>query len=282
MMVGRSVVALLFAMPLAGCATILGIGDLDAGPLGPSDAGGGFEAGDAPGFEAGGPDAACNPFDIGDAGGNVCLLPDGSSCAVSSSDSCGLTSGACLPAPVDTSKLSWVPPRPRMAACTSAELDAYVAACYGGTVAQCDAFRNAPGNATCAVCLTVSNPTAAAASVSFPIGESFLGTPNYGGCIALVDPCNEACAQDVFKWTQCQAVSCYDSCSADRDAGPTERAMCTDSAQYCPCYGYASAGGACFQALARAGMPAARCIPSATASLEQNARTVAEVFCTDE
>jgi hypothetical protein len=279
---GRALVGALVAGLVGGCADILGIGDLDAGALA-VEAGPDATVPEAGPVDAGTGEGACMPIAVPDAGTGVCQGPDGGVCTPSITDTCGADAGGtCGPSPIDAAALAWLPPRPRQAACTDAQITTYVTACIDGTPQACSAFLGGAGNAGCGACITDQTTTAAPASVSFPLQPpSLISGPNFGGCIALLEPCNLACAESVFLWTQCEALSCTPTCSgAGTSSG--EITGCITAAGACPCYQYVVAGQACFAEILARRSAAVSCIPSAASTIEDYASRVAHAFCTLE
>jgi hypothetical protein len=87
-----------------------------------------------------------------------------------------------------------------------------------------------------------------------PLLNSGFAAINTPACIALLEPCNEQCARDVWTGLSCQLTACS-GCQATSVA---EAEGCASSAASCACSPYA-AKATCSQQLTGANHPASVC-----------------------
>ena len=109
--------------------------------------------------------------------------------------------------------------------CSSAQLQAFDAACSGtdATVATCKAFRQ--NNASCAACLITDDTSPGYGAV---IRYHNLAAYNVAGCVVLEDPSQLTCAKRIEAYFDCLDTACSkcgsdqaatDACTAAADAG---------------------------------------------------------------
>jgi hypothetical protein len=207
-------------------------------------------------------DVACLPV-VFDAGSAIACPPaDGASCFAQA-----------LPG----FQPMWVPPRPTISPCTSTQISTFVADCLGTGMASCSTFQMDPTNASCLNCLNtpLSTPSAPQ-SVYGPLlqGMNF-ALLNIGGCIALTDPCQLACAEVWEAKTQCEVAACGSVCPVTDATSGAAYEACISEADGCSCLPQASEAEACEQALLIG--PAAECFPNM--SFVASAQILGMLFC---
>jgi len=256
---GMALAAPLFAaIATGGCGTLLGIGDLEAGP---ADA-----ATDAP--TAPDRDARTTPdHDAHTAlDGDARTVADGgchpvsvASAAPTDAAACGpMEAGACGPGQVSASSLKFVSPPAHMNVCTKAEVEDFYTACFNASShsssVACNAFQNDAGTAPCFGCIvSFAGASTYGAFVDYLTTNS--GYVNTGACIAALDPCNIACAEMTQLKEQCLYAACASCTTLDQTNA------CTEQAGTCPCGVYDEATNVCWAALIAAASPAAGCLP---------------------
>jgi hypothetical protein len=170
--------------------------------------------------------------------------------------------GTCAPSAILPTQLQWIPPNAPQSACTSAEI-ANIST--GGTISQ-----------ACSECLySYVGMSSYGPIIQFPqvVFDVWTQT-NFGGCIALVDPCNLACAKALFAATLCTTTSCLPKCPGDTEESYDELSTCASSeALDCPCTELAASAESCIKALFAENSPATKCLPElgTTASEEEQA-----------
>jgi hypothetical protein len=124
---------------------------------------------------------------------------------------CPMGDSGCYPQDVTAFGPNWVPPLGHnLGLCTTAQIADYWGQCLGST--QSASCPNWPTeNAGCYACLvTPSSASHWGALVAYGTTMPAL-SPNIGGCIALAEPCNLACASDVEAAQQCENAACNPS-----------------------------------------------------------------------
>jgi hypothetical protein len=162
-----------------------------------------------------------------------------------------------------------VPPRAPRASCTAPQIAAIYDACYGPLASDgaCGTFTAA--DETCRSCVTTSVTDGLYGPVIVGPKGFDLNTP---GCIALVEPCNQPCAQAIQAHFACRTASC-DGCKPGEDDG----GLCEHAASSCACQKYAVQAQHCADnILANAG-PAGPCLEAP--SFESAFKRIAAVFC---
>ena len=158
--------------------------------------------------------------------------------------------GTCSPQPVPSGSITWHPPQQQLGACTPAQVTALLDGCLGpaSTMASCSTFASSDGGLACENCM-ITQLASGTYGTLFQDGDVlFL---NIGGCIALVDPCNQACAQAEEAAELCNVASCTAVCLP---ANPTTADLnafngCTQASDTCSCNGYNNARTECADAL---------------------------------
>jgi hypothetical protein len=250
------------AVLLAACSNVLGIHDItpqqDAGT---DDAVDHVDAG-LP-HDATAPDAhddgSRGDADAGVVDGAQSDGGDGATCVVVASEpiptnggaACPSETGGCYPHDLSSWSPSWNPPfGAKQGACTDQQITDYYDACRGSneTQALCTAFGQNVQNATCIACMETPVYAAHYGVVVLDMQTNWL---NIAGCIALVEPCNLACAQAINGIAQCLTAACEPSCTS------AELQQCElDSAESCPtCEGF-YVNTPCYTELQTAGHPA--------------------------
>jgi hypothetical protein len=231
------------------CSTILGLGDIrESACIGDATAcdGGDDVAGDtsdAP-IDAR-PDVPCMPVTVADAAPATSCAP--------------VEAGACAPSALDGGVV-WIPPRIIHGACTTAQIDAFYAACVGPnrTDSMCSAYERDQATAACYGCIVsdIASPKLGPVVIFAVDGGGFITDLNVGGCIAALDPCNEACGRAVQRYVLCKFAACPAQCFP-----ASALAACAAQAATCPCADLYTAAEDCANVLTSMGSPAAVCDP---------------------
>jgi hypothetical protein len=122
-------------------------------------------------------------------------------------------------------------------------VDALILDCVSGTdggAATCSAFLSDPANEACEACMLTADTSEFYGPIIVYTDYSLL---NIGGCIAVVDPCQEACAEAVESNEVCPASACVPACP--NNASAAEIASCSDVARTCSCLAEATRTAAC-------------------------------------
>ena len=237
---------------LLACSSILGLGDIrESACVGAGAAAGSCDGGDdgtLDAADAGPPDApaevACMPVSVPDAAVTASCAP--------------VEAGACAPSGFDGGGIDWIPPRVIPGACTLAQIDAFYAACVGPnrSNAMCMAFEHGATTSTCYGCIVTdfSQPTLGPLIIFNVPNGGFITEVNVAGCMAVLDPCNEACARAVQRQLRCKFATCPSSCFP-----ASGLAACADQAQSCPCADVYAAAKVCADALTAMGGPSSAC-----------------------
>jgi hypothetical protein len=191
---------------------------------------------------------------------------------------CSSTTGSCYPHSVTSLSPTWVPPLgSHTGACTAKQISAYFDACLGPNAsnATCGTFTNAPSNAACVSCIDTPDT---ATSFGALIDNGVVVYVNLGGCVALVEPCNLACAQAFQAVAQCTTTACAPNlyCTNANSYSACEQAAQGGS---CACDGFVAAG-ACMNSIAAAGHPAyTTCFGSQPSDFQATYTAVATFIC---
>jgi hypothetical protein len=248
------------AAGLLACSTILGLGDIRESACLGSDAGdcdgGGDASSDTP-LEAAAdtaPEVACMPVSVTDAAVT-------SSCAP-------IEAGACAPSGFDGGGIDWIPPRVIPGACTIAQIDAFYDACVGPnrTNSTCTAYEHGAATSICYSCIVTdfTQPMLGPLIIFDVPNGGFITELNIAGCIAVLDPCNEACARAVQRQLRCTFETCPSTCFP-----ASGLAACADQAKMCPCADVYAAAKSCADILTAMGGPSTPCDPAGIQFLQQ-------------
>ena len=200
--------------------------------------------------------------------------PDTGSIACASADG-----ASCPPEPVAASSLTWRPPRKDLGACTAAQVSAFLDACINAssTTAACNAYIQSDGGVRCFNCLYTDVTSTAFGPI---VAGSTIELLNTGGCIALVDPCNIACAMVDEQGAVCSLASCGSACAPD--ASPSQQyadyLACANEATRCSCLGPHTALGACANTLSSE-RSLAPCYGIGASSFGSAVAAIAGLFC---
>jgi hypothetical protein len=166
---------------------------------------------------------------------------------------CPSDASACFPGDVTAFTPRWVEPfsgAPHANACTTQQIAAALADCFGSSTSACGAWRSAAAaNETCYGCLLtdVSAPRYGAL-----IGSGAYSQINFATCIALAEPCNQPCAAAILAYIECDLDACdplHGACAVTDQASLTRYDGCISAANTtCGCAGF-SAATECFTAL---------------------------------
>jgi hypothetical protein len=180
----------------------------------------------------------------------ACALIDAPAPPVHGGGACSLDASSCSPGNESAFSAGAPPPpvsaTPYPGLCTSQQIGSLYQSCIGSsaTTSACNSF--VASNGACSNCVL----TAATASKWGPlvlVNDSFL--INIGECIALVEPCNAACAAAYVDLNECQIAACTTGPGCD-DAGAPAILACTNEAVTCTsCSGFAGAAAACESAM---------------------------------
>jgi hypothetical protein len=222
-------------------------------------------------------DAACDPIDAGEGMGASCEQ--------------GVEAG-CSPDPVPpggpTSFDLSYPQVPHGSACAPEDIAAIYASCVSRgllTLSGCATVDPSGAHYACMQCV-LANPgpflTPTQGAENEDPGYYYVNVP---ACIALAEPCNEACAAAVAAEWACTDASCAYKCQGYA-ATPEETLTCEFEAQTCACLGQATAANACVSAIKERDSRASFCVGLAGTQLvaaptlsEEQAVTLMTLFC---
>lgn len=186
--------------------------------------------------------------------------------------------GVCHPRSVTGFSPTWIPPLgPHAGACDAQQITTFFDDCYGsgGSGPTCDAFVNGPANTACVACLDTPNT---ASKYGALIDFSGIVYVNLGGCVSLVEPCNQSCAQAFEAVADCTAASCdpVSSCTTSSAYSTCETAAQSGT---CACDGFVASGN-CMNTIADASHPSyATCFGSQTSDFQTLYTAVATFIC---
>jgi hypothetical protein len=174
--------------------------------------------------------------------------------------------------PVDAASFAptWHPPAgPNLGACTDAQLSALIPACFEttSTTTTCGAWLYDPTNSTCLACWQGSVGAATWAPFVHVDNPGEADYVNIGGCVALADPPEIACAHSIQAQLECEMASCLTHCAVpDPDAGAAAHASaltvlqsCYDYVDRTECESYVAAVSECAAPLEVDGGPVGFC-----------------------
>jgi len=194
-----------------------------------------------------------------DAGTDAKPRPDG-----------GDTDGAvaCKPADVSAFTPRWQPPGVTPGACSAAQIDAFVTACFvtASTPSTCDTFRKA--NAACDKCVVTRSDAAKLGVIVVP--PTGLPTFNIAGCLAITagDLSAGSCGAKEQGIEQCVETACADNCpiptsdvASDPEISDAIDAFdnCENDAAANGCTAFDTAAAGCVPDLVDSG-PSSKCI----------------------
>jgi len=167
--------------------------------------------------------------------------------------------GSCVPATLPGYTDIWRAPHVVPSACTEDQISQFIQVCLVGAdggAQECTNFVQGASTEQCARCmLSDSTDTTFGPVILF----STYTLLNLGGCVALVDPCQEACAEVVQADEMCPATACTSNC------GPTatgaEIQECSIAARQCSCRREATRTAMCSTLLSSID-PTAQCFPT--------------------
>jgi hypothetical protein len=254
-----------------GCAVNLsGLSGGDDGGTDGTSSRDGTTDGKGPPKDGGGDGSTDHDAKMGDSSGGEACVPipaDGGASPACPADG----SASCAPQPASGYMPGYVPPRPTLSVCTAAQISTFTGNCFNdGDAGTCATFEDDAKNATCISCLI--SPGLTSEKEWGPIlTVTGLSELNIGGCVALLDPCQTACAAAIEEQTECQTYAC----GGCLPMGDTIFDDCVDEAVTCLCKGVSKAYESCQTELV--GSPAAKCFP--ISSFVQGATTLAQIFC---
>jgi hypothetical protein len=227
--------------------------------------------------DGGGPDGArdTGAMDSGQADTSTCVVAvssqgafDGGTCPAPVTSSCGPGS------PAGFTPTYRAPTGEHQALCTSAMLTQIYTDCLDPNLSDPLACSSDETSfPACYACL-VSQETDTRWG---PLIQQASGIVeiNISGCIALLEPCNVACAQAYQYSYQCEVVACDSNCAADSQIDVTPYDNCTVTADDCSCQVYFDPGQ-CELNIAGS-HPAASC--TTQTSFQAYYNLVAPLFC---
>jgi hypothetical protein len=214
----------------------------DTGGPPPNDSG-------APPMDSGNPppvDSGSPPVDSGQDSGSPPPVDSGG--GGDSSIMCpNPVSGTCGPGNVSGFTPTWKPPTGmHQGACAAGDISAIYADCLSAAADPLLCSIDQSNYPACYACL-FSAPTAASWG-PFVNQTNGLISINMGGCIDLVDPGHQACAQSAEAQYECELQSCEANCNVTDQASYNLYAMCLQTTDACGCRPEAIAG-ACVNSL---------------------------------
>lgn len=246
-----------------------------AGRVGASDAGRDAAHLDAPGDSAA-RDATADgrvdsPVDGGPACTGVVVVPDAGPMQACPT----VEAGACAPQPIPGYTPTWVPPEPPSVACTTQAVDALIDACFGPNQsgAACTAILQSSSASVqaCNSCMITQSTASAWGPLVLHVTAGYYSL-NTGGCLALLAPCQSACALAYETSMTCFLAACESTCPATGGGF----AGCAVAASSCECAAESQATVACANALEIG--PQGICF-SATNDFAAGARAFGRLFC---
>lgn len=200
---------MLVAASLAGCNAIAGIApaterDVDVGV--PDD------AGDSAADDTGGDDVAEDEVDVA----APCVAIGIGPLPKNGGAACPAETGTCYPHDLTSWSPSWHPAvGAKLGKCSDTQIDDYFAACRSSTWSQpkCTSFGKA--NVDCTQCLESNIASARYGVAVFGYQTNWL---NIAGCVALVEPCNQPCAEALNALQQCSMTACDAYCTLTTQA----------------------------------------------------------------
>jgi hypothetical protein len=187
-------------------------------------------------------------------------------------------SGTCGMADIAGYTPTWIPPTGyHQGLCTSAQIDAFYNDCFasGATETTCEAEITAAPD--CYDCI-FSDETAASYGPIIDLSNG-ISEINEAGCIALLEPCNLTCAEEVLGSFQCENAACETNCPVTDTATLDAFDTCEDTAAACDpdgCDVFVTEA-TCASELTGAAHPASVCTSATT--FEDYYNAVVPVFC---
>jgi hypothetical protein len=167
---------------------------------------------------------------------------------------CPNDASTCFPGDMTGFIPRWVPPvpgMPHLGACTAKQISDALAQCLGSTsnATGCSTWKSQ--NPACSACvMTASNASQFGAVIVF--GVELL--VNLGACVALAEPCNEACGEAVQADRLCSVTACDPNqgpCAVTGAASAATYNACFSAADTtCGCTSFGTAATQCLGALA--------------------------------
>jgi hypothetical protein len=170
-------------------------------------------------------------------------------------------SHACVPGSLAGFEPAYMTPvGPYANACTVAQLTDAVDACFGpsSSASACNDWVDASANLGCLNCWSGPETNLIWTPILYAVHGGQEVEIDTGGCIALADPSELACAKSVEAIQQCELAACLPSCIIPSDDDLTAITKCTSEANMGECLKYAEAAAACESALGAG--PAAFCL----------------------
>jgi hypothetical protein len=166
-----------------------------------------------------------------------------------------------------------------LGACTTQEISDLYAACYGDAgMTACNDYETK--HAACTNCLlSQSGDGVYGPLIVFHVGGGPVAYADIGGCIALLDPCEQPCAKLHMQIPFCVVDSCGPSCPLGDSALFARYQQCGAQAENgCPCLDVKTKAKQCFADIEAKGSPAARC-GGFKGGFQTQYNVVAPLFC---
>jgi hypothetical protein len=167
---------------------------------------------------------------------------------------------SCSPRSVATFKPAYsLPIGPYAGACTLQQLSDMVSDCFApsATKPACDEWVNATENMTCLDCWEGPETSSVWTPIIYANNGGQEVLIDVGGCIALADPSQLACAQSIEYVMQCEIAACLRACPIPPDNDLTALTKCSGEADMNGCADYVAAASECETNLSTS--PAAFC-----------------------
>jgi hypothetical protein len=182
------------------------------------------------------------------------------------------------PAAVTGFQPMWIPPTgAHQNLCTSTMITQFYEECVStsgpGTCADFSGDAGA-ANMACAACLESQYSDAEWGPLVYN-ADNIVET-NLAGCIAILDPAAQACAQSVESVSECEHAACDPVCNAASDPNFDEWVTCSSAANTCSCAPSFQAA-MCTKMLAVPSSPASPCLIGK--DFEDFYYVVAPLFC---
>jgi hypothetical protein len=211
--------------------------------------------------------STCEPVTLnnGDNDGGSCPAPVVDTCAMG--DVAGFTN-------------TWVPPSGlHQGVCSSMAMDGVYTGCLASGATETSCNDAATTYADCYNCVITFEGMSATYGPLIDTNNDLVEI-NVAGCIALLEPCNLTCAEEVQAASECENAACESNCPISTTASVTAFDTCEDTAASCDpngCDTFATQA-TCADELTGAGHPASICVAT-YATFADYYDAVVPVFC---
>jgi hypothetical protein len=174
---------------------------------------------------------------------------------------------SCSPRSVATFKPVYSEPiGPYTGSCTLEQLSDMVSDCFApsATKPACDEWVNATENMGCLDCWEGPETSSVWTPILYANNGGQEVLIDIGGCIALADPSQLACAHSIEYVMQCEIAACLEACPIPPDNDLTALSKCSGEADMHGCADYVASASECETSLSTS--PAAFCFNASSDS----------------